>query len=103
MELDVDRAASELKDALRSPDPSPAHSQLVDSLRERYESIHPGMLEFDPSERRSLAAYSFAELIDKADTEWQVKLYQENVRLLENLRPVRSLWSTVSAPELGLS
>ncbi len=38
--LDADRAGAELKDALRSPDPSPAHRQLVESLRERYESIH---------------------------------------------------------------
>ena len=38
--LDVDRAGAELKEALRSPDPSDSHRQLVDSLRERYETIH---------------------------------------------------------------
>lgn len=38
--LDVDRAASDLKDALRTPRPGPEHERLVESLRQRYESIH---------------------------------------------------------------
>ena len=38
--LDVERAGAELKTALRSPDPSAAHQRLVDSLRERYESMN---------------------------------------------------------------
>lgn len=38
--LDTERAGAELKAALRSPDPSAAHQRLVDSLRERYESMN---------------------------------------------------------------
>ena len=39
-QLDVDRAARELKDALRSGRPGVDHERLVDSLRQRYESIN---------------------------------------------------------------
>lgn len=41
-QLDLERATSELKAALRSqrPDPTPQEQQLVAGLRARYESIH---------------------------------------------------------------
>jgi hypothetical protein len=39
-QLDADRAAAELKQALRVTNPPPGHDRLVASLRERYESIH---------------------------------------------------------------
>lgn len=41
-QLDLDRATSELKSALRSlgPAPSPEQQRLVDTLQARYESIH---------------------------------------------------------------
>lgn len=39
-ELDIDGAAEKLKHALRDPNPSPAHADLVAALRRRYESIH---------------------------------------------------------------
>ena len=38
--LDLERAGRELKDALRSGRPGPEHDRLVESLRERYDSIH---------------------------------------------------------------
>lgn len=38
--LDADRAARELKDAMRAGSRSPEHDRLVASLRARYESIH---------------------------------------------------------------
>ncbi|MFZ9015607.1 MAG: hypothetical protein ACO23O_01280 [Ilumatobacteraceae bacterium] len=38
--LDLDRAGRELKGALRSSRPGPDHDRLVDSLRQRYDSIH---------------------------------------------------------------
>lgn len=39
-QLDLERASRELKDAMRNPRPGPDHERLVDSLRNRYESIH---------------------------------------------------------------
>lgn len=38
--LDLDRANRELKDALRSGRSGPEHERLVESLRQRYDSIH---------------------------------------------------------------
>jgi hypothetical protein len=38
--LDLDGAGRELKSALRSGRPGPDHERLVDSLRQRYDSIH---------------------------------------------------------------
>lgn len=38
--LDADRAARELKDALRTGRPGPEHERLVESLRQRFESIN---------------------------------------------------------------
>lgn len=38
--LDPDRAGRELKDALRRPRPLPEHDRLVESLRQRYDSIN---------------------------------------------------------------
>lgn len=38
--LDADRAARELKDALRSPQAGEEHARLVASLRQRFESIN---------------------------------------------------------------
>ena len=47
-----------------------------DASSDRYEPIHEGMLAFDRDERRTLAAYSFAELLTKGDTVWQFRLEQ---------------------------
>lgn len=38
--LDLGRAASELKDAMRNRRPGPEHERLVESLRQRYETIN---------------------------------------------------------------
>lgn len=56
--LDVDRAAAELKDAMRQPRPGPEHERLVGSLRQRYESInrlHNRVEELDAAVERALA------------------------------------------------
>ena len=57
-QLDVDRAARELKEAMRSRRPDAEHQRLVDSLRQRYESInrlHNRVEELDAVIDRSLA------------------------------------------------
>lgn len=56
--LDLDGAAASLKDALRSPRPSAEQQRLVDSLRQRYESIHRlhnRLEELDAAVERALA------------------------------------------------
>lgn len=56
--LDVDRAARELKDAIRNRRPGVEHERLVDSLRQRYESInglHNRVEELDAAVERALA------------------------------------------------
>lgn len=57
-QLDVDRAARELKDAMRERRSDPGHERLVESLRQRYESInrlHNRVEELDASIERALA------------------------------------------------
>ena len=57
-QLDVDRAARELKDAMRNRRPGVEHERLVDSLRQRYEtinSLHNRVEELDVVIERSLA------------------------------------------------
>lgn len=56
--LDLDGAAASLKDALRSARPSAEQQRLVDSLRQRYESIHRlhnRLEELDAAVERALA------------------------------------------------
>lgn len=57
-QLDVDRAARELKDAVRNRRPGDEHDRLVASLRHRYESInrlHNRVEELDAAVERALA------------------------------------------------
>lgn len=57
-QLDVDRAARELKDAIRSRRTGAEHERLVASLRQRYESInrlHNRVEELDAAVDRALA------------------------------------------------
>ncbi|MHC4955886.1 MAG: hypothetical protein ACYTGZ_18725 [Planctomycetota bacterium] len=51
---------------------------------EHYRPLHPGMLDFDEEERRTLAAYSFGELITDDDNVWKrrvLRLFDEYWRL----------------------
>jgi len=43
---------------------------------EGYRPLHPAMLDYELDERRTLAAYSFGELIDKNDFVWKRKLLE---------------------------
>jgi len=53
-----------------------AWPQPGEASGEQYRPLHPAMLDFDLEERRTLAAYSFGELIPKSSGIWKVKLLQ---------------------------
>lgn len=90
VQLDLDRATRELKDALRSlgVDPSPRAQQLVDSLQARYETIHD-LMNRQVSIRRTidqaiadvdLLAVRSVELGARADR-WQLDDTVERLRV----------------------
>lgn len=89
-QLDLERATSELKAALRSQsaDPSPQEQQLVESLRARYETIHD-LINRKAGVRRSidhalvdvdLVAARAIELGARADR-WQLDETVERLRI----------------------
>jgi hypothetical protein len=90
VQLDLDRATRELKDALRSQStmPSPRSQRVVDSLQARYETIHD-LMNRQVSIRRTidealvdvdLLAVRSVELGARADR-WQVDDTVERLRL----------------------
>lgn len=87
-QLDVDRAASELKDAMRNRRPGAEHARLVDSLRQRYESInrlHNRVEELDAAIERALADIDVlaarAVELGSRDEAWRL---DETVRRLDD-------------------
>lgn len=86
--LDVDRASRELKDAIRNRRPGVEHERLVESLRQRYESInrlHNRVEELDAAVERALADIDVlaARSIDLGSREDAWRL-DETVRRLDD-------------------
>ncbi|MEM8884212.1 MAG: hypothetical protein AAGD14_09100 [Planctomycetota bacterium] len=70
---------------------------------EPYEPIHEGMLDFDPDERRQLAAYSFGELVKQSDREWIARIYRLFTRYFSLDKNQFPIEREELAPALGYS